>query len=206
MKVCDVCGDKFHSSGALPNGTILYLCGKHKHQIARYGKILSRTRCDKNEIRDKNIFFEMDLYDKKQNVDAVVIFDQKEKLDEIKKYKWCVAKKGKFGFYAKTDTRVNGKRKTLYLHDLLIATEKNGLQVDHIDGNTLNNKRDNLRLITQQQNLNNRVRTKGYSFDKLHKKWEAYIHIKNKKKSIGYFNTMEEAIIARQEAKEKYYI
>lgn len=206
MKVCDVCGNKFHAKGVLLDGTILNLCSKHKHQSVRYGKILSRVSSDKNEIRDLETHFEMDLYDKKQNVSARTIFDQKELLEEVKKHKWCMVQKGKFGFYVKTDLYINHKRKTLYLHNLLINTEKNGLQVDHIDGNTLNNKRNNLRLITQQQNLQNRVRAKGYSFNKGCKKWEAYIGYKNKKINLGFFNTMEEAQIARQEARKRLYI
>jgi len=78
-------------------------------------------------------------------------------------------------------------------------------QIDHIDGNRTNNKIDNLRDVTSQQNAMNRTKAKGYSFCKRSNKFFAYIMIKGKGKSLGYHNTEAEAHNAYLEAKNKYY-
>lgn len=79
--------------------------------------------------------------------------------------------------------------------------------IDHIDGNGLNNRMENLREATASQNMmNTRLRSdntsgvKGVSFDKSKGKWHAYININRKRKNIGYFDTFEEA----KQMREKY--
>ena len=74
------------------------------------------------------------------------------------------------------------------------------MQVDHIDGNPLNNQIENLRLATQSQNNYNRKKqsnntsgVKGVVWSKQMKKWRAQIRINNKDKFIGLFHTIEEA-------------
>lgn len=71
---------------------------------------------------------------------------------------------------------------------------------DHINGNSLDNRRANLRLVTLQENamnrrLGNRSTTgfKGVSFKKQTGRYEAYICKNGKQKHIGYYNTPEEA-------------
>lgn len=71
-------------------------------------------------------------------------------------------------------------------------------QIDHIDGNGLNNTRDNLRIVSCRQNNQNRHISKsskypGVSFNKFRGKWHAYIRVGKKRKHLGYFNTEEEA-------------
>ena len=72
--------------------------------------------------------------------------------------------------------------------------------VDHIDGNGLNNQRSNLRRATHAENnantcksINNTSGFKGVSFDVLSGKWKAYIRINSKQKTLGRFQTREEA-------------
>ena len=76
----------------------------------------------------------------------------------------------------------------------------NGMIVDHVDGNSLNNQIENLRLATQSQNQHNRKipltntsGVKGVFWYKRNKKWAAQITINNKIKFIGRFDTIEEA-------------
>lgn len=66
-------------------------------------------------------------------------------------------------------------------------------QIDHIDGNTLNNAISNLRVATQSQNNINKI-TKGYSyFPKRKKPYMVSICVNNKKKFIGYYASPQEA-------------
>lgn len=73
-----------------------------------------------------------------------------------------------------------------------------GKFIDHIDGNKINNKIENLRLVTHRENCQNLPKHRngkllGCSFDKRRNKWQSQLWINEKRKHLGYFNTMEEA-------------
>ena len=103
----------------------------------------------------------------------------------------------------------NKIRKHLFIHRLValafIPNFENKEQVDHIDNNPNNNNLSNLRWATSQENLrnsqiasNNTSGIKGITFDKSRQKWCAQIRINGKGITIGRYNTIEEATIARQ--------
>lgn len=80
-------------------------------------------------------------------------------------------------------------------------------QVDHIDRNTLNNKRSNLRLATPAQNTvnrskhkNNKSGFKGVYLDKRTGRYRAQIALQHNIQRLGYFDTPEEAYEAYCEA------
>jgi hypothetical protein len=84
--------------------------------------------------------------------------------------------------------------------------------VDHIDGNPLNNRIENLRVATYSENSrnqkkrkNNTTGYKGVSFNKKYKKYTASICLDGKVKALGSFNTPEEAYEIYKEAALKYY-
>ena len=84
-------------------------------------------------------------------------------------------------------------------------------QVDHKDGNGLNNKWDNIRSVSQSENMKNLPLRKdnksgvcGVSFDKEFGKWVAYISANNKIIKIGRFKDIWDAICARKSAEYKY--
>ena len=79
-------------------------------------------------------------------------------------------------------------------------------QVDHIDGNRLNNAFDNLRVVSNQGNQFNRTTTKGYSWHKIVGKWEARIKINKKNKHLGLFDTEEAARAAYLAAKAELHV
>lgn len=85
---------------------------------------------------------------------------------------------------------IDGKRKKLHRW-IMNVTDKN-IHVDHRNGNTLDNRRENLRLCTNKQNTQNR-RVKGYYWDKSHKKYRTSIRVDGKLKCLGRYNTPEEA-------------
>lgn len=102
--------------------------------------------------------------------------------------------------------KINGKdvRTSKTLHNWLMNCPK-GLQVDHINRNTLDNRRCNLRIVTcRENNLNkrNNNKTPGVRWHSQGKKWNARITIKGKEKSLGMYDKYEDAVCARLKALE----
>jgi hypothetical protein len=88
------------------------------------------------------------------------------------------------------------------------------IQVDHIDGNRMNNRIENLREATSSQNNQNRKSTsssgvKGVVWHKQSKKWVASICVNRKSVHLGSFISIEEAALvankARQSAHGEFY-
>ena len=87
-----------------------------------------------------------------------------------------------------------------------------GKYYDHIDRNTLNNRKNNLRPATSTENSQNRSKYKnntsgftGVIWDKKTNKWRAQIQHYKRNISIGYFENKEDAIRARLNAEKKYF-
>lgn len=74
----------------------------------------------------------------------------------LTKFKWF-ALKAAYSFYAARTVRVNGKRTTVLMHRVIMGCV-DGQQVHHKNGNSLDNRRDNLEVCSQAENLYYRVR------------------------------------------------
>ena len=130
-----------------------------------------------------------------------------EDWDKIKDFAWHINKRGT-NLYVVSSKFKNGKRENYKLHRLLLSAPP-GMQVDHIDGNSLNNHKSNLRLCTNQQNTCNSKKSfagnpssqyKGVCFYKKHKKWKSQIMFNYKQINLGLFSTELEAAIAYNNA------
>ena len=80
----------------------------------------------------------------------------------------------------------------------------NNFTIDHIDKNRANNKIENLRIATYQENNRNK-NSKGFSWSKRHKKWRAKIYINKKCISLGYFETVIDARAMYLKARKIYF-
>lgn len=78
------------------------------------------------------------------------------------------------------------------------------IEVDHIDGNPLNNKISNLRAVTSSENSHNTL-GRGYYLHKQTGKYNAYIKIRGMRKSLGLFATSQEARSAYLRAKRELH-
>jgi hypothetical protein len=109
---------------------------------------------------------------------------------------------------------VNGelKLKSYYLH-ILLADVKNGGDVDHINHNTLDNRKSNLREITTSENTRNRKskntnNKSGYRnvcWNKQKEQWMVQLHLEGKNKILGYFDNVDEAGVFAEQMRKKYY-
>lgn len=114
-------------------------------------------------------------------------------------------------FYARRCVK-EGKKTTSEWMARKILNAPKGVLVDHINHDTLDNRKANLRLATQSQNQTNRgttvLTTTGYKGVYPHKNTSRYfaaININGKQKWLGIFETAEEGAIAYNEASIKYH-
>lgn len=133
-----------------------------------------------------------------------VVDDEDQAL--VDAYKWSLLRSCG-NEYAVTDRVMEGKRRTLLMHRLILGTPA-GLRTDHIDGNGLNNRRANLRVATAHQNQANRGSVKGSTsgFKGVcwHKasggRWEAKMQSHGRTIHLGLFRDEEEAARTYDEA------
>lgn len=95
----------------------------------------------------------------------------------------------------------NINKKGVKLHRIINKTPK-GMFTDHIDGNTRNNRKNNLRTCTSSQNQRNRKPQKGTSkykgvdWHKRDKRWRVRIQFNGKGIYVGNFKVEIEAVLA----------
>lgn len=117
-----------------------------------------------------------------------------EDYDKIKDYTWVISTIG----YAMS---MRYKDKPIMFHRFVMDCPE-AMVVDHINHNTLDNRKSNLRVCTPAQNQHNR-KTKGVI--ERRNKWEASIIENGNYHYLGIFDTEEEATNARRQAEQKYY-
>ena len=112
--------------------------------------------------------------------------------------------------YAICNVRRGGKYTAEYMHRIITCAPF-GKVVDHINGDTLDNRKENLRVCSDSQNSQNRrqVRSnsgfKGVSFYRNYGNWEANIQVNKKKIKLGYFSDKYEAALAYDRAAREYF-
>ncbi len=90
------------------------------------------------------------------------------------------------------------------IHRMLLDAPAH-LQVDHINGQPLDNRRCNLRLVTQNQNQWNRSDPKGYFWNGQSDSWKAVIKVNGRLIHLGYFDVEADARAAYLTAKARYH-
>lgn len=125
--------------------------------------------------------------------------------DLVKDSNWSVLKAPNNRFYASS----KGK----YMHRILLKLNRRSkLEVDHKDHDGLNNRRNNIRKCSRQQNIfnqrlrkNNKSKFKGICWYQDKNKWKAQIQLSRKTIFLGYFKKKSEAIKAYMKIAKKYH-
>lgn len=127
-----------------------------------------------------------------------------EDFEELNQHKWYAHKDGNTFYAGRSINKPHPM--TIHMHQAIMNAPK-GVDIDHINGDGLNNLKSNLRIVTHRQNTQNRHATKssiypGVGWHERDKKWRAYITINGKQKHLGHFDVEAEAYAAYLKALE----
>lgn len=193
--ICDCGGEKIVRADTLKRG-ICKSCGclineynstKGKLQLNKYN--LSGEYGIGYTTKGEEFYFDLEDYDK------------------IKDYTWHIDSSGYIS------TSINETHSKLRMHQLIMNTKDiEGIYADHIYHNKNDNRKSQLRLVTPQQNQFNVTKQKnntsghtGVYWHKKHEQWEALIQFNGELKYLGLFDDINDAILAREKAEEKYF-
>lgn len=161
--------------------------------IKESNKFIKKDDCYIMQVQYKDIWY-----------DFYIDLDDYEKVSSLH---WRVSHK-KRKVYAVSGSRA--KKNVVYLHNYLLNyTYKNNCEVDHVDGNSFNNRKNNLRVVSRLKNIqnvsariDNKIGIRGICY---HKGWHSYTVDFSFNKNRFYFphwKTLEEAVYCRKFAEE----
>jgi hypothetical protein len=125
--------------------------------------------------------------------------------DKIAACRWSVDRRG----YARGRHREH--RNMSLMHRLIAGVP--GKVIDHINHDKLDNRRSNLRSVSQRennqnrgkQNKNNTSGVRGVSWCARRQRWETYINDNWRRVGLGYHAEFDDAVRARKAAEDKYF-
>lgn len=200
LTVCCICGEK--ATGTYQGKEY---CHKHYMQMYHRQEILDYSIYDRNEFVQYATHAEIILKNKYGEEVARTKID----LDDLSRtiqYKWYCHEYENFKQYCQ-GTLNSGEK--IRLHHFILGIQKNTLQgkvVDHINGDSLDNRKANLRIITQQENLLNMKPQDPMKGIRLYylkdgtPRYRARITYNYKTISLGTYSSLEEAQQARKKA------
>ena len=152
------------------------------------------------------------------NCDKYAIVDPCD-FAELSRYTWLARHDGS-NYIAIRLPALKSLERPVYMHRQIMELELNAkrsklnvrLVIDHINGNPLDNRRANLRVVTMKQNSINRRKCKGCAsvykgvfWHKRIRKWNVQLTVNGRKIHLGYFDDELEAVKAYDAAAKKYH-
>ena len=198
IRICEICG-RTSEETRVDNNRLSgkTLCERHAAQWKKYGKITDpgtkyiRKQRKWNEITTNGDVSTLKIV--RKNGDIINILIDTEDVEHIKNHCW------NFGNNGYASTSINGER--IILHRFILNYDGK-LDIDHINRNTLDNRKQNLRIVPRVINSLNKY-SNGVSFRKDRNKYRAYISLNKKQIALGNYDTYEEARKARERKEEE---
>lgn len=171
------CDEKYYSQG---------YCRLHYERLKRFGDASHKTINDLNDIiiyKDHAEIVLCDRFNKPHNRTLIDLDD----VDKVKNIRWCYNGNGEVH-----NTKIGS------LHRF-IMNAPDDMVVDHINHDRLDNRKQNLRVCTMQENMFNKKpginNTTGFKgIIKINDKYRVTINCNGKSYNLGTFNTIEEAL------------
>lgn len=178
-------------------------CGKIKN-VNKSNLISGRTKScgcyQKDKLKElytkKNKFYEYDDYIKgiTNNTNAEFYID-KEDYEKIKDICWYESSNGYI-------MHKDSKKTVIQLHRFITNAPK-GMVVDHINHNRKDNRKNNLKICTQQENcLNRKQKAKGIT--QIKRNNNTYYVVQLRKKYFGCYKNLDEAKKVKEEIERSY--
>ncbi|WP_317818524.1 HNH endonuclease [Clostridium tetani] len=174
-------------------------------QLCEYGCFLEATpfsKYDKNEIIKSDEFAIVITRDNRYRINGKYIIDI-EDVPKVENIRRRPDSKG----YAHNNSN---KNKTIYMHRIIMDCNEGF--VDHINKNKYDNRKQNLRMVTSQENSFNSSKRKdnasgvvGVSYSKRLNKWRSRIVINYKEKHLPTSSSFDEAVKARLKGEALYF-
>jgi len=132
----------------------------------------------------------------------------------LSRMKWHATSGRRCGVTAARNEKVGDRRVKSLMHRVIMLAEGHNLTgkyVDHINGDTLDNRRVNLRVATPQESSFNRgswgstSRHVGVHFDAERGRWRASIQVSGRKMQLGSYGSELEAVAARVAAEREHF-
>ena len=198
---CNICGNEYNVSSS-------------DIRTKKNNKNAMCYECSlKNKEKGLNNVFDLESHEYgicyfNEYKDDYFIFD-KEDYNNIKNIYWNKTNKGYIRGYYKQQN--SNKRKAIFLHKYLFNDFDNKFVIDHINRNKSDNRRENLRICNQQENVFNssipKNNTSGFIgvYKVSNSTWEASIMIDRETIKLGRYKNIEDAIVARLKAEKEYF-
>ena len=198
--ICD-CGNEFITSSESLSSRKVPSCGCYRKERNKEG--IERK---KKGLKRKPLFDLTGEYGRCTLDNGIEFIFDKEDYEKIKDFSF----RTRYDRYV--DIYLKETKKAVGLHRFLMGVADSKIQVDHINCNSLDNRKENLRTCTAaQNNYNKRAKNKeGNCYPNVHyisryKQWEAKITVNRETIKLGRFDTFEEAKSAKRAAEIKYW-
>lgn len=133
---------------------------------------------------------------------VITFYIDADAYDRVSKRTWRISMKKNKAYVVSGSAR---KHTMVYLHSMIFGVVPDGMEIDHIDGNSLNNRIGNLRAVTHQENvdnikaarIDNQIGIRGITYNHNSKKYKVDFYYHGSRYYTKEWDTIDEAVWCR---------